>query len=78
MHKKQKETIKPEELHQWSDFLVGRRIRLISMKWDPDPIDPGTTGTIDYIDHVGTVFVKWDNGRSLGVAYGVDEWEFLK
>jgi hypothetical protein len=61
----------------------GSRIRLIEMK-DVSPVEPGSTGTVtDYShedqDH-GVVFVgvEWDNGRSLQLVVGLDEWEFIK
>lgn len=60
----------------------GSRIRLINMR-DVAPVDPGTLGTVDdYLyedqDH-GVVFVgvKWDNGRSLQLVVGMDEWEYV-
>lgn len=53
-------------------LTVGDRIELISMPEDPDPILPGTQGTITW---VGPDFqdepqyaVAWDNGRTLGLA----------
>ena len=57
--------------------LNGKRIRLISMENDPQPIEPGEEGTVDHVDDLGTIFVKWDNGRSLGVVPEEDEYEIL-
>ena len=47
---------------------VGDRIELISMRDDPDPIEPGTRGTVDFVnDNPALGFVQygvqWDNGR---------------
>lgn len=57
--------------------LVGKRIKMIEMKEDPDPIEPGEEGLV--ISAGGDILqVKWDNGRSLGVVLGVDEFEILK
>ena len=33
---------------------------------------PGTKGTVVCVDDIGTIHVHWDNGSSLGVAYGED------
>lgn len=50
-------------------YKVGDRIELIRMGDDPDPIAPGSQGTIDYINDADPNFaqigVKWDSGRSL-------------
>lgn len=33
---------------------------------------PGLKGTVVAVDDIGTVHIAWDNGSSLGAAYGVD------
>jgi len=33
---------------------------------------PGDQGTVQFIDDIGTIFVNWDCGSGLGVAYGED------
>ena len=60
-----------------SNELIGKRIKLITMFDDPNPIESGSVGTIS---HVGgdVMNVTWDNGRSLGVVIGVDEYEILE
>jgi hypothetical protein len=54
------------------DLKVGDVIELVSMPDDPDPITPGTKGTIDWVgpDFQGQpqYGVKWENGRTLGLA----------
>ena len=52
----------------------GMRIKLTSMVDDPNPIPAGTEGTIILVDDAGIIHVKWDNGRTLGVIPGVDEY----
>lgn len=58
-------------------YPIGTRIKLISMGDDPHPIPPGTKGTVEGIDDIATVFCRFDNGRSLGLAYGEDHYRAL-
>ena len=58
-------------------YPIGTRIKLISMGDDPRPIPPGTKGTVEGIDDIATVFCRFDNGRSLGLAYGEDQYRAL-
>ena len=41
------------------------------------PVPPGTRGTVAAVDDVGTIHMKWDNGRTLGVVPGVDQFRKL-
>jgi len=56
--------------------LIGKRVKLISMNDDPNPIETGTEGTIYHVGG-GVINVKWDNGRSLGLIVGEDEYKIL-
>ncbi len=55
-------------------FPEGSRVRLTEME---DKFAPpvGTLGTVVSVDDIGTIHVRWDNGSSLGVAYGKDHCE---
>ena len=44
---------------------------------DPHPVPEGTRGTIDRADDADHIHVKWDNGSSLSLIPGVDEWQDL-
>lgn len=55
--------------------LQGRRVRLIRMGDDPNPIQPDTMGTILWTDGIGQIHVNWDNGRRLALIPSVDEFE---
>jgi hypothetical protein len=59
----------------------GQRIRLIDMPMDPNPILPGSTGTVQWVASApgGTVqiVVQWDNGRSLALSVPPDRFEVL-
>ena len=52
-------------------FPAGCRVELLVMD-DSQAPPAGTLGTVIGVDDVGTIHVNWDNGSSLGVAYGPD------
>jgi hypothetical protein len=57
---------------------VGDRIRLIEMPNDPCPIEPGTLGTVTFVNEtVHQIGVKWDVKRSLILVIGVDKFEIV-
>lgn len=41
-------------------------------------IPAGTEGIIERIDDIGTIHVNWENGSTLGLVVGVDEFEIDK
>jgi hypothetical protein len=57
----------------------GDRIRLINMPNDPDPIPPGTTGTVLELTEglMAQITVAWDNRRSLVLIPGTDLFEVI-
>ena len=57
--------------------LRNRRVRLISTTDPYTRLNTGDEGTVIFIDDLGTVHVKWDNGSSLGLVAGEDRWETL-
>ena len=59
-------------------YPPGTRIKLLHMGDDEVfPIPDGTRGTVAFVDDIGTVFCNFDNGRSLGLAYGADSFRSL-
>ena len=58
-------------------YPAGTRVRLNSMKDPYDPIAPGTEGEVDFVDDIGTIHMKWDNGRALGIVPGEDSFTVL-
>lgn len=55
----------------------GTRIELDMMSDDPRPIPPGTKGTVDHVDDIGTIHCHFDNGRYLGVVPGEDSFHII-
>ena len=58
-------------------YPVGTRIELIHMDDPYSPIKPGTQGTVDSVDDVGTLHMQWDNGRTLGIVPGEDQFKVI-
>lgn len=57
--------------------IIGKRIRMTeTMSDDPRPIEKGEMGTIRHVGG-GVINVNWDNGRSIGVVEGKDQYEIL-
>lgn len=58
--------------------FLGRRIRFLGHgHHDPQPLETGLLGTVDSVDDIGTLHMKWDNGRTLGLTEG-DRYEMVR
>ena len=58
-------------------YPAGTRIKLINMDDPWHPVEPGTEGTIQFVDDIGQIHMKWDNGRTLALVPGQDEFEII-
>lgn len=65
-----------EFIETQNEQLIGRRVKCIQMD-DPYPVPSGTEGTIEFIDDMGNIHVKWDNGRTLSLVPESDTYEVL-
>ena len=59
-------------------YPAGTRIELISMDDPYSKLKPGDRGTVSVVDDIGTVFVDWDSGSSLGLAHGADSFKRIE
>lgn len=60
------------------DFLrkmypVGTKVELHHMD-DPQAPPSGTIGEVIFVDDIGQIHVKWENGSSLALIIGVDSF----
>ncbi len=58
-------------------YPVGTRIKLNHMSDPYAPVPEGTEGTVIYVDSIGTLGMKWDNGRTLGVVPYEDSFSVI-
>ena len=54
------------------EYPKGTRVELVCMNDPYTKLKPGDQGTVQFVDSIGTIFVAWDCGSGLGVAYGED------
>lgn len=58
---------------------TGDRVRLVCCTDLFTQLEPGTLGTIRFIDDMGTVHVNWDDGSKLGMIESEgDRFEVVK
>ena len=55
-------------------YPVGTRIQLLEMNDPYSPVPPDMLGTVVHVDDAGTIHMKWDNGRTLGLIPGEDHF----
>jgi Domain of unknown function (DUF4314) len=52
----------------------GTRVALVHTSDPWTRLRPGAKGTVTLVDHLGTVHVRWDDGSTLGLVPGEDDW----
>jgi len=58
-------------------YPAGTRIELLSTMNDTHGVEKGTKETITHVDDIGTIHMKWDNGRGLGLITCEDSFRVL-
>jgi hypothetical protein len=58
--------------------LAGKRIELIRMEDPYTNLKEGDKGTIQFIDDIGQIHVKWDNGSTLAISPEIDEFNIIE
>ena len=60
-----------------NQYPSGTRIELLSSMNDIQPIESGSKGTVIAVDDIGTIHMRWDNGRGLGLIPGEDHFKVM-
>lgn len=51
----------------------------VSLEWMEGEMDmpPGLSGTVQFVDDIGQIHVKWENGRSLALNAETDQFRVM-
>lgn len=55
-------------------YPKGTKLQMITMRNEKYPVPPGTVGEVTYIDDIGSIHMKWENGSSLAIIPEVDSF----
>lgn len=58
-------------------YPEGTRIELLTTMDDIQGVEVGMKGTVTSVDDLGTIHMRWDNGRGLGLIPGEDQFKVL-
>ena len=58
-------------------YPAGTRIELLQTMDDIQGVEAGSKGTVTRVDDLGTIHMRWDNGRGLGLIPGEDSFKVL-
>lgn len=56
-----------------AQIKIGNKVRLIRMQGE-EQMPAGLTGTVEFIDGLGQIHVKWENGSSLALIPETDKF----
>ena len=60
-----------------SQYPPGTRLQLLRMNDPYCPVPPGTRCTVQCVDDLGQLQMRWDNGRGLALIPGEDDFRKL-
>lgn len=71
-----------ERLHRQAErykqsYPPGTRVMLLNMNDPYSPVERGMRGTVQSVDDIGQLLMKWDNGRALALVPGEDSFRRL-
>lgn len=58
-------------------YPAGTKLRLNHMDDPYAPVPDGTVGEVQYIDDAGNIHMVWENGRTLSLIEGVDDFTII-
>lgn len=58
-------------------YTKGMRVECIAMS-DTQAVPPHTQGTVQFVDDMGTIHIRWDNGQSLGLIPEEDTFNIIQ
>lgn len=70
-------TLSRERIQAMRTSLIGKRVALVHTSDPYTRLQAGTEGTVSFVDDIGTVFVDWDDGSSLGMVAGEDSYRVI-
>jgi hypothetical protein len=57
--------------------LDGKRIKLVLIDDKYTDLKPGDMGTVEFVDDIGNIHMKWDNGGTLALIPEIDLYEII-
>jgi hypothetical protein len=57
-------------------YKKGAKVRLRNMYGEPQ-MPAGLKGKVEFVDDIGQIHVRWENGSSLALNKGVDSFELI-
>lgn len=72
-----KRTLSDNFVRELKEFYTpGTKVKLLKMD-DVQAPPVGTLGVVESVDDIGTIHIRWENGSTLGAAFGEDKVEAL-